>query len=289
MQSINDFALDLYQHYQQQPGNLFLSPLSIATALAMTYAGAEGQTAVQMADVSHLSQPSTAAQSYQGAVEHAQLESAPLVALSIADALWLQEGYPFQNAFLQLVQSDYGGAARNVITPRMPQGREQPSTRGLPRTPMARSRISSPRAPPSPATVLTLTNAIYFDGQWATAFDAALTSQKPFYLPSGQSVDAPLMYSDSQYAYSVQDGYQVLDLPFQGGTTSMVVLLPQNTHGLDRRERQHANPGQRLAEHRSGHARGDRPPAEVPDDGQQLVERGPGRHGNAAGLRAGQC
>ena len=114
VQSINDFALDLYQHYQQQPGNLFLSPLSIATALAMTYAGAEGQTAVQMADVLHLSQPSTAAQSYQALLSMLNSSGSPSVALSIADALWLQEGYPFQNAFLQLVQSDYGGAARNV-------------------------------------------------------------------------------------------------------------------------------------------------------------------------------
>ena len=64
-ESINDFALDLYQYYQQQPGNLFLSPMSIATALAMTYAGAEGQTAAQMADVLHLGQSSTVAASFQ--------------------------------------------------------------------------------------------------------------------------------------------------------------------------------------------------------------------------------
>ena len=232
-QSINDFALDLYQYYQQQPGNLFLSPLSIATALAMTYAGAEGQTAVQMADVLHLGQPSTAPQSFQALLSMLNSTTAPQsVDLSIADALWLQEGYPFQNAFLQLVQSDYGGAAQNVNYASDAAGAGQTINAWVAAHTDGKITNLIPPGVLSPATRLMLTNAVYFNGQWATAFDPALTSHQPFYLPSGQTVNAPLMYSDSQYAYSVQDGYQVLDLPYQGGTTSMVVLLPQNTQAL---------------------------------------------------------
>ena len=92
------------------------------------------------------------------------------------------------------------------------------------------------------------------------------------------------MYSDSQYAYTVQDGYQVLDLPYQGGKTSMVVLLPQNTTALAEVSGSTLEPGQRLAEHRSRQAASDRPPAEVPDDGLQFPGRSSRGDGHAAGL-----
>jgi serpin B len=232
-ESINDFALDLYQYYQQQPGNLFLSPMSIATALAMTYEGARGQTATQMADVLHLGQSSTIAASFHALLNMFDSNTGSQAAeLKVADALWTQEGFPFRQAFLQLVQSDFGGAAQNVNYISDAEGARQTINTWV--ADQTNNMIPDliPAGFLTPATRLVLTNAVYFKGQWATEFNPALTTDQPFYLPSGLTVSAPLMDSDSQYAYSVQDGYQVLDLPYQGGTTSMVVLLPQNTTAL---------------------------------------------------------
>ena len=100
-QAVNQFAYDLYQYYQQQTGNLFLSPLSIATALAMTYEGARGETATQMANVLHLGNSSTIAQSFQSLLGTLNSESSSnSVQMSVANALWPQEGYPILNSFL---------------------------------------------------------------------------------------------------------------------------------------------------------------------------------------------
>ena len=233
VQSINDFALDLYQHFQQQAGNLFLSPLSIATALAMTYAGANGTTATQMADVLHLGQPSTVAQSFQALLGLLNAGSnSQSIDLSVADALWPQTGYPLQNAFLQLIKSDYGGNAQDLDYASDSEAARQTINAWVAQQTNNKITNLIPPGVLSEATRLVLTNAIYFKGQWATAFDATQTSNQPFSLPSGQTVQVPMMYSDSQYSYSVQDGYQVLDLPYQGGNVSMVVLLPQNTTAL---------------------------------------------------------
>ena len=231
-QAVNQFAYDLYQYYQQQTGNLFLSPLSIATALAMTYEGARGATATQMADVLHLGNPSTIAQSFQSLLGTLNSENSQSVQMSVANALWPQEGYPFLNSFLQLIQADYGGTAQNVDYISNAEGARETINAWV--SQKTDGKIPELLAPGivSSYTRLVLTNAVYFDDQWATPFDPKETSNEPFYLLSSQTVQTPLMYSESEYAYEVQDGYQVLDLPYQGGTMSMVVLLPQNTDAV---------------------------------------------------------
>jgi serpin B len=227
VQSINDFALNLYQNFQQQSGNLFLSPMSIATALAMTYAGARGQTASQMADVLDLGQPSTVAASYHALL--GMLQSSSGSELSVANALWPQAGYAIENSFLQLIKSEYGGSAQSLNYISQAEAARQTINAWVSQQTDGKITNLIPEGVLTAATRLVLTDAVYFNGQWATQFDPSQTTNQPFELASGKSVDTPMMYSDSQYAYSVQDGYQVLDLPYRGGKTSMVVLLPQNT------------------------------------------------------------
>ena len=230
VQSINDFALDLYQYYQQQTGNLFLSPMSIATALAMTFEGANGQTAAQMANVLHLGQPSTVGQSFQALL--AALNGSQSIDLSVADALWPKVGYPFLQSYLQLIQSQFGGGAQNLNYAADPAGAARIINAWVAQ--QTNNKIKDLISPDElmAVTRLVLTNAVYFKGQWATPFAANLTDNQPFYLSSGAAVQVPMMYSNADYSYTVQDGYQVLDLPYQGGQASMVVLLPQNATTL---------------------------------------------------------
>ena len=117
-QSINAFAEALYSQLQSQPGgsgNLFLSPASISTALAMTYAGARGETATQMASALHYTLGADALSSDFGSLI-ADLNSAGQgkYSLSVADALWGQQGYSFLASFLSLMQADYGGGLHQV-------------------------------------------------------------------------------------------------------------------------------------------------------------------------------
>ena len=117
-QSINAFAESLYQQLQSQPGgsgNLFLSPASISTALAMTYAGAAGATATQMAAALHYTlDPNTLAGDFGSLLADLNSAGQGNYSLSVADALWGQQGYPFLAPFLNLMQADYGGGLHQV-------------------------------------------------------------------------------------------------------------------------------------------------------------------------------
>src|SRR5208337_1979462 len=117
-QSIDAFAEAIYRQLQSQPGgsgNLFLSPLSISTALAMTYAGAQGETATQMAAALHYTLDSnTLAADFGSLITDLNSAGQGNYALSVADALWGQQGFPFLSSFLNLVQADYGGGLHQV-------------------------------------------------------------------------------------------------------------------------------------------------------------------------------
>ena len=117
-QSINAFAEALYSQIQSQPGgsgNLFLSPLSISTALAMTYAGARGETATQMAAALHYTlDANTLAGDFGSLLADLNSAGQGNYSLSVADALWGQQGFPFLAPFLNLMQADYGGGLHQV-------------------------------------------------------------------------------------------------------------------------------------------------------------------------------
>ena len=103
------FACDLYAQLKSSPGNLFFSPYSISTALAMTYAGARGNTGTQMAQVLHLGQNQPPVHQAFGQLQRqlAEAEKQKGIQLSIANALWAQKGHPFLPAFLKVATNDY--------------------------------------------------------------------------------------------------------------------------------------------------------------------------------------
>jgi serpin B len=227
------FALALYQKLRAAEGNLFFSPYSLSTALAMTYAGARGNTEAQMAAALHFSLEQELLHAAFARLEArlAGIAAKGEVRLRVANALWPQQGYRLLEAFLAVVQQFYGvqitaldygdgEAARGQINAWVEDKTEN------------RIQDIIPAGLLDSLTRLVLVNAIYFKGNWASPFDPGLTGEAPFWVAPGQQVAAPLMSMTSEFRYGVADGLQVLELPYAGGELSMVVLLPEEIDGL---------------------------------------------------------
>ena len=174
-QSIDAFAEALYGQLQGQAGgsgNLFLSPLSISTALAMTYAGARGETATQMAAALHYTlDANTLAGDFASLLADLNSAGQNNYSLSVADALWGQQGYSFLAPFLNLVQADYDGGLHQVDFINDAEAARQTINNWVAQETNNKIQNLIPEGAIDQLTRLVLTNAIYFKGQWATAFD----------------------------------------------------------------------------------------------------------------------
>ncbi len=228
------FALDLYDQLKTQGGNLFFSPYSISSALAMTTAGARGETAAQMEKVLHFApgggEAHAAFEALQRRLDAVQAQGA--VQLAVANSLWPQKDYPFLPDFLELVKARYDA----VITPldfagdtegarQTINGWVEEKTREKIRDLIAQGNLD-------PLTRMVLVNAIYFKGSWASRFDAARTEEADFQVATDSMVRVPMMAQTRKYAYAETDDGQVLKLPYAGGDVSMLVVLPREKAGL---------------------------------------------------------
>jgi len=230
----NAFALDLYARLRQQGGNLFFSPYSIRTALAMTYAGARGKTAAEMADVLKLSKQQDRLHRAMAAVA-AELRSDAGKAhyeLHIANALWGQKGEPFRAEFLDLAGKHYGAGLREVDFAGAAEAARKTINAWVEKQTHQKIKDLIKPGILSPVTVLVLTNAIYFKGNWAAPFKPERTKIWPFRVSPDKTVNAPVMYQKGTFRYFEGKTLQVLELPYEGETLSMVVLLPKRVDGL---------------------------------------------------------
>jgi serpin B len=230
----NSFALDLYGHLRGQDGNLFFSPYSISTALAMTYGGARGETAAQMAKTLRFDLSPNKLHPAFAALQAdiVAIQQKGKVKLVVANSLWPQEGCLFLPDYLDLCRKYYG----TTVTP-LDYVKDAESSRETindwveDKTNKKITNLIGPGVLDA-KTRLILVNAIYFKGDWANPFKAAATKQQPFYVTSAKSVQVPLMHQKDEFGYADRDGIQVLKLPYSGDDLSMVVLLPRKTDGL---------------------------------------------------------
>ena len=237
--AINQFAFDLYEHFQEEEGNLVLSPTSIATALAMTYAGARGETASQMADVLHLGEDAGIHDSFRALLQSLQGDNRPFD-LSVANALWPQVGFPFKQDFLQLLETKYGGNAQALDFEADPLGATETINQWVEEN--TQDKIKDLLSELEPSTRMVLTNAVYFNAQWATEFDPNRTRDSRFYPQPDESIDVPMMYVNSDFRYTTDSGTQILEMPYEGGDLSMVFLLPPRlSEGVTTDKLQRAN------------------------------------------------
>lgn len=224
------FALDLYGKLRGRDGNLFVSPFSISAALAMTQAGARGETLAEMEKVLHLAGGDATHAAFGQLIE--QLSASARKSdfqLAIANALWGQQGFPFKQEFLDLTKRSYGAGLR-LVDFRQPDAARGTINRWVEE--QTRDKIKDLLQPGNvtPMTRLVLTNAVYFKDSWVHPFNKAATQDEAFYTP-GQEVKAPLMRQRERFGYIEDDALQAVELPYRG-RLGMVVLLPKARTGL---------------------------------------------------------
>jgi serpin B len=231
------FALDLYRHLRGTEGSLFFSPYSISTALAMTWAGARGETQAQMAQALHflLDQQGVHPAFARLGAKLAEVEKKGQVQLKVANSLWPSKGFKFQREYLALVRKFYGVR----ITP-VDFGEEEAARRTINAWVEARTedKIKDLIAEGilDALTRLVLVNAIYFKGAWASPFDQNLSEAAPFRTAPDQEVQVMMMTSKHTFGYAEAQDLQVLELPYAGDDLSMLVLLPRQADGLAKME-----------------------------------------------------
>ncbi len=228
------FAFDLYQALRSADGNLFYSPYSISLALAMTYAGARGETEQQMADTLHftLSQDRLH-RTFNGLDlelaargEGAKGEDEEGFRLNIVNALWGQEDFEFLLEFLDVVAENYGAGLKLLDFKNALEDSRIVINDWVSEETEGRIENLIPRGVLDNLTRLVLTNAIYFNAAWLSPFEKGLTRDGTFHLLDGAEVLVPLMKRTAGFGFAAGDGYQAVELPYEGGELSMVVLLP---------------------------------------------------------------
>ena len=230
----NGFALDLYARLRGRQGNLFFSPFSIRTALAMTWAGARGNTAEQMEATLRFQDDQAALHGVMAALQR-DLNQPPeknAWELSVANALWGQEGFRFLDEFLGLLKRNYGAGLRQVDFARATEKARQTINRWIEKE--TRDKIKDLIKPGvlNADTRLVLTNAIYFKGTWQHQFKKRATADQPFTLQNGDEVRAPMMTQTERFRYFETPALQALEMTYRGNRLSMIVLLPRKKDGL---------------------------------------------------------
>ncbi len=226
------FAFDLYRTLSGQDGNLFYSPYSISIALAMTYAGAAGETASQMGSAMHitLSQADlhAAFNAYSQELEaraKASQQGTPFE-LSIANSLWGQKDFTFRKEFLDLLAENYGSGMRLVDFASEPEPARLAINQWVSDETHERIKDLIPSGAIDPLTRLVLANAIYFKAGWLHTFADSATASEPFHLLDGSTATVPMMHQSDTFAYAQMGNYRAIELPYQTGDLSMLVILP---------------------------------------------------------------
>ncbi|MBW4508429.1 MAG: serpin family protein [Scytonematopsis contorta HA4267-MV1] len=226
------FGFKLFSQLQTQDSgkNLFISPSSVAIALAMTYNGASGSTQQAMARTLELQGLSLEQINSSYAALKNLLENLdPKVQLTIANSLWADKNASFQPDFLKRNRDFYKAKVTNLDF----QDRKSPSVINNWVKESTRGKINEIVQQIRPEQVLFLVNAIYFKGSWTEEFDKKQTTEKPFYLASGGQKNHPLMSQSGKYEYLEHEQFQAVSLPYgNSGKVSFYIFLPKQNSNL---------------------------------------------------------
>ena len=249
--AINSLGLGLYREQIKSAdgSGVLLSPYSIATALAMTYAGADGATKEEMEKVLHLPGSQAAcgvafnslATALAKAVSDSEKQVATMrehhgnatpVELSVANRLFVQPGYSFRSAFLDQLHGIFNSDLAELDFKHDEQQARQTINQWVADQTHDKIRDILPANQPVPSTQLVLINALYLRAGWADAFHESATQREPFHFIGKAAARVPTMRAQRRYGYAKCDGYSVVTLPYFGRQLQFVLLVPDEEEGL---------------------------------------------------------
>lgn len=234
LQGNRRFALDLYQELRSQgeeAGNQLYSPYSISVALAMTWAGARGNTANEMADTLHFTLEQ---EEFHPAFNKLDLYLRSLgqetedeeFILSIENSIWGEKTYTFLDDYLDLLAVNYGAAMNLLDFLHHPDESRGIINQWVEDKTYGRIEDLLPLGSIDPLTRLVLTNAVYFYGSWSHQFDEESTSDGIFNALDGGQVTVSMMEQTEVFRYMSGDGFQAIDLPYEGEEAGMLIIVP---------------------------------------------------------------
>jgi serpin B len=226
-----NFSIDLYNQYKSGSENIFYSPLSISLALAMTYAGAKGNTATQMAEVLHFT---LLPDKVHHAFNKLDLALSELgnnskndeFTLNIENSTWGEKTYSFLDGYLDILSINYGAGIHLLDFINSPDDSRIMINDWVEHQTKNKIKNLLPAGSIDSAVRFVLTNAIYFLADWHNQFEKKDTFQGAFYLLSGSSVNVSLMKQINDFSYYDGDGYQAIELPYKGNEADMLIIVP---------------------------------------------------------------
>jgi serpin B len=235
----NAFSFGMYQALRFNPGNLIFSPYSISVALAMTFAGARGETERQMGEILHFDLPQDRlhpafnlldlelANRSEEAPSLEEGEGTPF-SLEVANSAWAQQGYPFLDLYLDTLALNYGSGLHLIDFLSDPEAARLAINAWVRAQTAEKIEEIIPPNTLDNSTTLVLANAIYFYAAWQYPFLDSLTQEAPFYLLDGGSTRVQMMAmpQEVEVKYTRGEDYLALDLPYAGETAAMTLLVP---------------------------------------------------------------
>lgn len=225
----NAFGLKLFERLREaEPGaNVWVSPLSVSSALAVAYSGASGKTAEAMAGTLGLDGLSAkeAGDGYRKLLDLLNRPVDPGIGMATANSLWLKEGVPFRDAYLQDAEADYGAELRTLDFAKKADALKAMNGWVKERT---NGRIQKILEDIDPAAVLYILNAVSYRAAWTKPFNANNTEEAKFHVSETEAIPAMMMAQGGTYEYAETDDYQAIRLPLgKNASAAFVVLLPK--------------------------------------------------------------
>ena len=245
----NQLGVDLHRQLAHGDENLCLSPYSIESALAMTFAGADGETRAEMTRVLHFPNDGDAIHASFASLqrslgeisektakiaEQSKKEGGPSepITLSIANRLFAQTGYDLRDPFREMVNKFYGAPFETLDFKGNPEIARAHINQWVADQTHDKIRDLIPEGGIKELTRLVLANAIYLKAPWAWEFNDTLTKPKPFHVRGGTAIDVPMMKNQKTFGYAKRDGFAVVSIPYFGSELQFVILLPDQVSGL---------------------------------------------------------
>jgi serpin B len=244
----NQLAVELHRQLATGDENLCVSPYSIESALAMTFAGADGETRVEMSRVLHFPNDGAVPASFaafQHSLEEMSTKTAELakeskrfggasepITLNIANRLFAQKGYDFRQAFLSLVKQNYGAAFEPLDFVANADAATQHINRWVADQTHDKIRDLIPAGALNKMTRLVLANALYLKAPWVDPFSDKTTHPEAFHVRGGAPADVPMMRKAAQFGYAKREGFTAVSLPYAGDELQFLVLVPDDVKSL---------------------------------------------------------
>jgi serpin B len=227
------FAVDLYRRQAaEHRDNIFFSPYSISTAMAMVDAGARGETAAEIEKAMRFPfAGKRLADAWAAVLDDVNRHKAGFDLLT-ANALWAARGVQFRQEYLATARNEFGARVETLDFAHDSEGARKRINNWVSETTKEKIRDLIARGMLNADTLLVLTNAIYMKAKWSDPFPKSATDMHGKFHAPGGDVTVPMMHTTENFSFFKGDGVRVLELPYEGDQLSMLIVLPDSNSGL---------------------------------------------------------